>query len=105
MSDTNWYEKFSILKGGEDGFCAGLLPAPTHPTGRHRDLDVQGLQYRLCWLICLYFFYYASQYRLVWLMSLFLLLCIPPPRPVLLLGLLAKLRHDQDDVMMFVALC
>ena len=61
MSDTNWYEKFSILKGGEDGFCAGLLPAPTHPTGRHRDLDVQGLQYRLCWLICLYFFYYASR--------------------------------------------
>ncbi|KAJ1471963.1 ClpP/crotonase-like domain-containing protein [Baffinella frigidus] len=26
LSDTNWYEKFSILKGGEDNFCTGADP-------------------------------------------------------------------------------
>ena len=52
LSDTNWYEKFSILKGGEEGFCAGLVASQNpHLSGRHRDLDAQCLQYRLGWLI------------------------------------------------------
>jgi len=52
LSDTNWYEKFSILKGGEEGFCAGLLPAQgPHQIGLHADLDAKCLQYRLGWLI------------------------------------------------------
>lgn len=52
LSDTNWYEKFSILKGGEEGFCAGLVASQNpHLNGRHRDLDAQCLQYRLGWLI------------------------------------------------------
>lgn len=57
VSDTNWYERFSILKGGEEGFCAGLLPLQANKdTSLHRDLDMdnQALQYRLNWLIGLF---------------------------------------------------
>jgi len=52
ISDMNWFEKFGILKGGEEGFCAGLPPLQGNKdAGLHRDLDHQGLQYRLNWLI------------------------------------------------------
>lgn len=51
ISDTNWYEKFSILKGGGESFCAGLIPPPASTAGRYRDAEVQGLLYRLAWLI------------------------------------------------------
>jgi enoyl-CoA hydratase/carnithine racemase len=51
LSDTNWYEKFSILKGGAEGFCAGLLPEKAHHADGRRDLEAQGMLYRLGWLL------------------------------------------------------
>mmetsp|Transcript_26353 Transcript_26353/g.86589 ORF Transcript_26353/g.86589 Transcript_26353/m.86589 type:complete len:500 (+) Transcript_26353:491-1990(+) len=53
LSDCNWYEKFTIFKGGEESFCMGLdvRALAMNRDNRPHELDPQHVQYQLGWII------------------------------------------------------